>query len=201
MNSKADKAIKFVPARWASAGRPYAGAKSGGYTLKGMAMRIQFLLMIMALFSASASGREFIQTGSSMEPTIEDGQKIEVGILSSFSYEPKRWDVVVLKNPQQFNLLVFRIVGLPNETIRLEKEGVYINDEKIELPKDLVQAGVHYWPASAITKNENYTKNLYTTREGEYFLLGDNTLNANDSRFQLGIVPRDWILNRVEGNF
>lgn len=169
--------------------------------LKGMAVKIKMLLMIIALFSGSASGREFIQTGSAMEPTIKDGQKIEIGILSSFSYEPKRWDVVALKNPQHFNLLVFRIVGLPNETIRLEKEGIYINDKKIKIPESLVQAGVYYWPASAITKDENYINNLYTTREGEYFLLGDNTLNANDSRFQLGIVQRDSILNKVEGSF
>ena len=164
-------------------------------------MRVSLILMIMVLFSAPTSGREFTQTGSSMEPTIKDGQKVEIGILSSFSYEPKRWDVVALKNPRQFNLLIFRIVGLPNETIRLEKEGVYINDEMVRLPENLVQSGVNYLPASAIAKNKNYTKNLYTTREGEYFLLGDNTFNANDSRFQLGIVRRDSILNRVEGSF
>ncbi|WP_170162885.1 signal peptidase I [Marinimicrobium koreense] len=163
-------------------------------------MRKTLLLMIVTLFSASASGREFVQTGSSMEPTIKDGQKIEVGILSSFSYDPKRWDLVALKNPQDFNLLVFRIIGLPNETIRLEKEGIHINDEMIKIPMELVQAGVYYWPASAITNNENYSDNLYRTKEGEYFLLGDNTLNANDSRFQLGIIHRDSILNKVEGS-
>lgn len=171
------------------------------YAIKGTVMRIKVLLIIVVLFSTSASGREFVQTGSSMEPTISDGQKIEVSILSSFSYEPKRWDVVALKNPQAFNLLVFRIIGLPNETIRLEKEGIYINDEEVELPVSLVQAGVYFWPASAITENVNYSNNLYTTRAGEYFLLGDNTFNANDSRFQLGIIHRDSILNKVEGAF
>ncbi|WP_029655019.1 hypothetical protein [Marinobacter daepoensis] len=55
MNRKADKAIKFVPARWASAGRPDAGAKSGGYTFKGMAMRIQFLLMILVRLHPASS--------------------------------------------------------------------------------------------------------------------------------------------------
>jgi len=156
-------------------------------------------IMIM-LFSASAFSREFVQNGSSMEPTIKAGQTVEIGILSSFGYEPSRWDVVAVKNPQQFNLLVFRIVGLPNETIRLEENGIYINDKKIPLPEKLIKSGVHYLPASAVIKDKKHSNKLYKTGEDEYFLLGDNTVNANDTRFELGIIHRSLILNKVDGD-
>jgi len=157
-------------------------------------------LITAILFSVPAFSREFVQNGSSMEPTIKAGQTVEIGILSSFGYEPSRWDVVAVKNPQQFNLLVFRVIGLPNETIRLEEDGVYINDEKVKLPEKLIESGVYYLPASAVIKRKKYSNNVYTTDEEEYFLLGDNTVNANDSRFELGIIHRSLILNKVEGD-
>ncbi|WP_322406093.1 signal peptidase I [Idiomarina sp. PL1-037] len=163
-------------------------------------MKKWIFLITAILFSVSAFSREFVQNGSSMEPTIKAGKTVKIGILSSFGYEPSRWDVVAVKNPQQFNLLVFRVIGLPNETIRLEEDGVYINDEKVKLPEKLIESGVHYLPASAVIKRKKYSNNVYTTDEEEYFLLGDNTVNANDSRFELGIIHRSLILNKVEGD-
>ncbi|MCK7460494.1 signal peptidase I [Idiomarina aminovorans] len=163
-------------------------------------MKKRILLITTIVFSVSAFSREFVQNGSSMEPTIKAGQTVEIGVLSSFGYEPSRWDVVAVKNPQQFNLLVFRIVGLPNETIQLEEDGVYINDKKVKLPEKLIESGVQYLPASAVIKRQKYSNNVYTTGGEEYFLLGDNTFNANDSRFELGIIHRSLILNKVEGD-
>lgn len=163
-------------------------------------MRKNVFLIITILFSVSAFSREFVQNGSSMEPTIKAGQTVEIGILSSFGYEPSRWDVVAVKNPQQFNLLVFRIVGLPNETIQIEEDGVYINDEKMPMPEKLMESGMQYLPASAVIKDKKHSDKLYKTGAEEYFLLGDNTVNANDSRFALGIIHRSSILNKVEGD-
>ncbi|WP_303289869.1 signal peptidase I [Marinobacter sp. SS5-14b] len=163
-------------------------------------MKTTFILMIIALFSTSAFGREFTQTGVAMEPTLKAGEKVEIGFFSLFSYEPERWDVVAVKNPHEFNLMVFRIVGLPNENIRLEKDGIYINNVKVELPSRLAQAGIYYWPASAVKRNKKSGNDVYQTGEEEYFLLGDNTLKANDSRFELGMIPRASIVNKVSGN-
>lgn len=163
-------------------------------------MKTTLFLMIITLFSVSVFGREFTQTGAGMEPTIKDGDKVEIGFFSSFSYEPERWDVVAVKNPHEFNLLIFRIVGLPNERIRLEKDGIYINDERIDLPERLAEAGVYYRPASDVIKHKKISNDLYTTKDAEYFLLGDNTFNANDSRFELGIIPRSSVVNKVDGD-
>lgn len=66
-------------------------------------------------------------------------------------------------------IIVKRIIGLPGETIRIDKDQVYINNELLSEPY-------------AYYSGPGEDDLIITLRKDEYFLMGDNRLNSSDSR-------------------
>jgi len=165
-----------------------------------MCKKMKVALIIFLVLASSASlAREFTQNGNSMSPTIDHGESVEVGIVSAFFYEPKRWDIVIFSNPNgQMNGLIGRIVGMPNEKIFIDESGLHINSRLMLLPKKMRKAGIHYLPPNKTMASALYKNNReYQTGSSEFFILGDNSFAARDSRF-FGPVHRDEIANKVE---
>lgn len=67
-------------------------------------------------------------------------------------------------------IIVKRVIGLPNETITIKGNNVYIDDKLLEEP-------YAYYESDS---DDNMT---VTLENGEYFLMGDNRMNSLDSRF------------------
>ena len=147
----------------------------------------------------ATTAREFTQTGDSMAPTIVHGDKIEAEIISSFFYEPKRWDIILFMNPdgKSNNLLISRIIGMPHEEIYINDKGLHINGKLIALPKKMHESNISYLPINKTVVGKYYKNRRYVTKENEYFVLGDNSYASKDSRFY-GPVHRDYIANKIE---
>ncbi|WP_158231025.1 signal peptidase I [Rhodopirellula bahusiensis] len=129
---------------------------------------------------------------SSMKPTIEPGDKVQVDCQAYQSSEPKRWDVIAFKSPKDENRIwLFRIVGMPGEAISLGAAGVTIDGKLIVVPTSL--DGIKYAESETGNDTVSYPFNI---PEYEYFVLGDNPDKANDSRFW-GTVSRDTIIGLV----
>ena len=118
--------------------------------------------------------------GGSMDYTLEHGQLV---LINKFVYnvkDIKRFDVVVLDNKKEGDKIIKRIIALPNETIEYNNNQLYINGKRVE-------------------ENYNFTDTndfSYTTRDGEYFVLGDNRVISKDSRM-LGTFKENDIIGRV----
>ena len=66
----------------------------------------------------------------SMEPNLEEGQRLAGSPIPYIFGEPQRGDIVMLYPVEEDGPnLVKRIIGLPGETIRIEAGQVYVNDE------------------------------------------------------------------------
>ncbi len=116
--------------------------------------------------------------GSSMYPTLVDG---EIGLTNVFAaryMNIERYDVVIVHNKEKDEYWVKRVIGLPNDTLYVKDDILYINGEAQEesfLNTEYVQS----------FKNSGvFTEDVdpITLKEGEYYLLGDNRPRSDDSR-------------------
>ena len=151
---------------------------------------IYFLLVLLFAFGmVTYIGQRIEVIGSSMWPTLEDGDNL---FVEKFSYKfgkPKRFDIVVFpyKYEEKTNFIK-RVIGLPGETVFIDDEGrIYINGEVIE-----EGYGVE------IIKDPGRAYEEITLADDEYFVLGDNRNNSMDSRDpNVGNIKFEDISGRV----
>lgn len=93
---------------------------------------------------------------------------------------PKRWDLLVFRPPNEPEvILVQRLIALPGETISLRSGRIFINDELASPPGEI--AALRYVNLANLEYLQ-HDRESYTLAEDEYFVLGDNSPVANDSR-------------------
>jgi signal peptidase I len=148
---------------------------------------ITVAVAVLALALAGCSKRTLDMPSGSMEPTIPAGSKVTIDFAAYASRGPARFDIVAFRPPTPPDaIFVFRVIGLPGETVQVTSEAVLIDGKEVDPPD-----GLKYIPASS---GINQT-NLGSTA---YFLLGDNTAGARDCRY-LGPVEKADILGKVTG--
>ena len=129
-----------------------------------------------------------VPTGS-MENTIMPGDRIVAFRLSYLFTDPEQGDVVVFHYPDDptgETLYVKRIIGVPGDTIEINKGRVYINDSR----QPLVESYLKEKPVGDFGP--------YHVPEDSYFMMGDNRNGSNDARFwDTTYVERDKLLGKV----
>ena len=148
--------------------------------LVSLVFRGSFALALVygALFNFS------IVRGSSMSPSIFDGDRILIDHLSYLFNDVRRGDIVVLRYPLDPRLdYIKRVIGLPGDRIEIRSGRVWVNGE--ELLEDYVDV-----PDLA---------SRVSTRvcEGSVFVLGDNRCHSSDSR-EFGQVPFENLRGKVD---
>jgi signal peptidase I len=144
----------------------------------------QTALMVVAIYTLlTLALPRYMVEGRSMEPNFHEGQRLFVSRFDYMLGAPARGDVVVIRNPKSEDGedLIKRIVGLPGETVALENGRVKINGVLIDEPY--------------IEQFTNQSKQ-FVLGDDEYFVLGDNRRNSNDS-FDFGPIPGAKIVGRA----
>jgi signal peptidase I len=125
--------------------------------------------------------------GVSMVPNYTSDQRLLVSKLTYRLREPQRGDVIVFHAPgltaEDF---IKRIIGLPGETVSMRNGITYINGKPLPEPWSPVPDLTPFGP--------------FTVPPGDYFVMGDNRPNSNDSRtWQVGgeALTRDRIVGPV----
>jgi signal peptidase I len=120
---------------------------------------------------------------SSMEPNFYEGDCIMVNKVTYRSSDPQRGQVIVFTPPFPSEYpFIKRIIGLPGDTVEIRDEKVFV--DSIPLEEEYVMAP------------PNYTMQATRVPETEYFVLGDNRNNSNDSHSGW-MVPRDNIIGKA----
>lgn len=143
-----------------------------------------FVVLPIRVFIA----QPFIVSGSSMDPTFENGEYLIVDEISYRFEEPLRGDVVIFKYPNDpSKYFIKRVIGLPGETVVISGNSVQIKNE---------------FSPDGMLLDESYLSHLTLSRidvtlaDDEYFVMGDNRTASSDSRIW-GPLPRDLIIGRA----
>jgi signal peptidase I len=166
------------------------------------------IAVILALFVRTWVVQAFkIPTGS-MENNLLIGDHL---LVNKFVFGPtvssidravlpirdiRRKDIVVFKYPDEPERdFIKRVIGLPGETVELCAKKVYINGQPLEEPY------VHFLePASEAQEITSFdVRERYgpvTVPEGQYFVMGDNRDNSQDSRYW-GFLPAHYVKGRA----
>ena len=140
------------------------------------------LIAIGVFFVSRATVQSFVVVGSSMEPNFEDGQRILVNKAVYRLREPQMGEVIVFLPPNGSVDFIKRIIATPGDTIEVKDEVVYVNGQALS--------------ETYIKAAPRYTLHQEVIPEGEYFVLGDNRNNSNDSH-SWGTVPRESIVGKA----
>jgi signal peptidase I len=129
----------------------------------------------------------YIVEGSSMDPTFKDGDYLIVDQVSSRFETPKRGEVIIMKYPKDpSKYFIKRVIGLPLETVVIEKGKVFIKKPGESTTTPLNEDYI------AFDKPENFSTTL---KESEYFVMGDNRSGSSDSRIW-GPLPAENVVGR-----
>jgi len=132
------------------------------------------VVILLAYVMVFFFGQTRINVGQSMDITISGGDTVLLNELSYKIKGPSRGDVIAFK-PQgstSNQSFIKRVIGLPGETVQIREGMIYINGEIYFENKDF----------SPMTDAGLAAEEL-TLETDEYFVLGDNRNNSDDSRF------------------
>ena len=176
------------------------------------------ILALLIFLALQFSIQNFRVEGSSMEPTLQEGQYIIVNRLAylNFAYEhleallpfvdfrdddgavfplqpPDRGDVAIFRYPEDPSLdFVKRVIALPGDTVAIDHGQVYVNGAALDEPY--------------LTQVDYRDMEERLIPSGSYFVMGDNRRRSDDSR-DWGNVPaenfvgRAWVIYWPFGSF
>lgn len=177
--------------------------------------------ILILLFGSMSVGWSFVVPTGSMEDTILIGDHL---VVDKLAYAPpgpvskhllpysdvKRGDIVVFRYPLNIQEnYVKRVVGVPGDRIKIVAKQLYRNGEPVNEPYKIHRSSrIEYYrdyfpvegieglrPRAARMLAEHVTGGELVVPPRQYFVMGDNRDESDDSRFW-GLVPRENIFGK-----
>lgn len=154
-------------------------------------IKLFLVVFLIALFITQYILQRNTVKGLSMYPTLNDGDELFVEKVSRYFGDINRFDIITVDTKgiehDETNRVIKRVIGLPGDTVEIKDGQVYINGELLQ---------EKYLPEEVMTVSRNPQFDKVTLAENEYYCLGDNRNNSNDSR-SFGPIPADHILGKL----
>ncbi|MBD2038037.1 signal peptidase I [Leptolyngbya sp. FACHB-321] len=153
-------------------------------------IQILIIALILALLIRVFVAEPRFIPSDSMLPTLEVGDRLIVEKLSYRLRPPAFGEIVVFDPPQQLQTqgytkdqaFIKRIIGQPGQTVQVNNGTVFVNQQPLQ--------------ELYIAAPPNYTLPPVTVPEDEFFVMGDNRNNSNDSHVW-GFLPQQNIIGRA----
>jgi signal peptidase I len=143
--------------------------------------------VLFCFFLVTFVAQAFRVQGTSMQPLLEDGERIVVNKLLYRFHTIQRGDVVVFWWPRDPRVsFIKRVVGLPGDRVELRNGVLFVNDREVPEPYLLPPPEGRDESSAPLTE----------VKQGYYYVLGDHRGSSNDSR-NWGEVPEKYIYGKA----
>jgi signal peptidase I len=165
------------------------------------------LAFALALLLKTFVVQAFYIPSGSMEPTLMPGDRV---LVEKVMYHPNYGDIIVFEDPHPGDQpdrgivggflhwlsqglgfsqpadedFIKRVIGLPGDTVELRHGRLFVNGDRVRQQYLTGEPDLRDYGPTKVPPNS-------------LFVLGDNRLNSNDSRFGLGFVPEDRVIGRA----
>ena len=155
-------------------------------------IKVLGLLMVCGLLSTALLHRYvfavYIIEGSSMSPTLNDGDMALVNMWAARVGWIERGEIVLVRDGHFHEYATKRVIGLPGERVEIKDDHVFINGRLLLEP---------YLPKNVVTQSNRAPCVL---EPDQYFVLGDNRPVSYDSR-SYGPVRRSALMGSYTRGF
>ena len=147
-----------------------------------------FVSAFLAIVLVFCMGMKTNVIGSSMEPCLYNGQEIFLNRVIYRLSSPKIGDVVVFRpnGNEKAHYYVKRVLAIPGDTVQVKGGILYVNGETQEdyFNDKIAEPGL--------------AENLIELEDDEYFVIGDNCNNSEDSRSaNIGNIKKEHIIGKA----
>lgn len=140
------------------------------------------VLAVVLFLGINAISARVRVDGSSMIPTLHNGEFVLVNRLAYRTGSLQRGDIIVFRSINQDDLdLIKRIIGLPGDDVLIQNGQVIVNGQALVEP---------YIAAPPRYSGE------WRVPEGHLFVLGDNRNDSSDSH-QWGLLPMENVIGKA----
>jgi signal peptidase I len=153
-------------------------------------VQVLAIALVLALLVRTYVAEPRFIPSDSMVPTLQVRDRLVVEKVSYHLNAPKAGDIIVFDPPPQLQsqgyakdqAFIKRIIGLPGDVVEVKLGQVYING--------LAR------PEPYIAEDPKYTLPAVQVPDNQFFVMGDNRNNSNDSHVW-GFLPRKYIIGRA----